>query len=61
MTSNKEGATTASEAKAWSLKQGIHWMVSLEYHKVYIEMNCKMVVDDVNNMKPNHTEHDSII
>jgi hypothetical protein len=24
-------------------------------------MDCKMVVDDVNNMKPNHSEYDSII
>jgi hypothetical protein len=41
---------------AWSLNQGIHWMVSLEYHKVYLEMDCKMVVD-VNNRKPNQSEY----
>jgi hypothetical protein len=29
-------------------------MVSLEYHKVYLEMDCKMVVD-VNNRKPNQS------
>ncbi|PNX55642.1 hypothetical protein L195_g041185 [Trifolium pratense] len=53
MTANKEGAMTTSEAKAWNLNQGIHWMVSLGYNKVYLEMDCKMVVNDVNNMKPN--------
>jgi hypothetical protein len=36
-------------------------MVSLGYHKVFLEMDCKMVVDDVNNMKANDSEYDSII
>jgi hypothetical protein len=36
-------------------------MVSLGYHKVFLEMDCKMVVDDVNNMKANHSQYGSII
>jgi hypothetical protein len=36
-------------------------MVSLGYHKVYLKMNCKMVVDDVNNIKANHSNYGSII
>jgi hypothetical protein len=62
MTANKESEMTTSEAEVWSLNQGIRWMVSLmRYHKVYLKMNCKMIVDDVNNIKANHSEYGSII
>jgi ribonuclease HI len=61
MTTNKEGVMTSSEAEAWSLNQGIPWRVSLGYHKIYLEMDCKIVVDDVNNMKHNQSKYSPII
>jgi hypothetical protein len=56
MTANKESEMTTLEAEVWSLNQGIRWM-----HKVYLKMNCRMMVDDMNNIKANHSEYGSII
>lgn len=47
---------TLAEGEAWGLYQGIQWIVSLRYQKVLFEMDCKMVVDDVQQNKANHSE-----
>jgi hypothetical protein len=52
----------AQEVEVWSLYQGIQGVASLSYNKVDFELNCKIVVDEVNNkMNINHPKYDSII
>ncbi|PNX71848.1 hypothetical protein L195_g027734 [Trifolium pratense] len=39
-------------AEAWGLLQDLEWLATLGYSKVVIEMDCKMVVNDVKHYKP---------
>jgi hypothetical protein len=62
MTTNTDAVMTAAEGEAWGLYQGIKWITSSGYHKVVFELDCsKMVVDDIHNNYPNHSEYGSII
>jgi ribonuclease HI len=61
MTTNTDAGMTAAEGEAWGLYQGIKWITSSGYHKVVFELDCKMVVDDIHNNYPNHSEYGSII
>ncbi|MCI29396.1 60S ribosomal protein L23, partial [Trifolium medium] len=61
ITANVDTVMTAAEGEAWSLYQGMQWIVTLGYNKVIFELDCKMVVDDVNNMRLNLSEYVSII
>ncbi|XP_045831364.1 uncharacterized protein LOC123922710 [Trifolium pratense] len=61
MTAHEDVVMTAQEAEAWSLYQGIQWVASLGYNKVVFELDCKIVVDDVNKMSINQSEYGSII
>jgi hypothetical protein len=62
MTTNTEAVMTIAEGEAWGLYQCIKWITSSGYdHKVVFELDCKMVVDDIHNNYPNHSEYGSII
>jgi ribonuclease HI len=61
MTTHENVVMTAQEAEAWSLYQGIQWVANLGYNKVIFELDCKIVVDDVNKMSINQSEYGSII
>jgi hypothetical protein len=50
-----------AEGEAWGLHQGLLWMEIRGYHKVIFELDCKTVVDDVHNNKPNASECDLLI
>jgi len=54
---------TAAEAKCRGLLRALEWLNSLEHHRVYwkLEMDCKMMVDDVNKDKSNHLEYGVIL
>ncbi|MCI34411.1 hypothetical protein A2U01_0055630 [Trifolium medium] len=39
-------------AEAWGLLQGLECLATLGHSKVIIEMDCKMVVNDVKYYKP---------
>jgi ribonuclease HI len=63
----KNDIMTLAEAEVWSLLQGLEWIASLDYNKVIIEMDCKMVVEDTSpkpnrsSPKPNRSEYDFIM
>jgi hypothetical protein len=44
-----------------NLQKLIEWIATLDYNKVFIEMDCKIVVEDVKRNKPNRLEYGSII
>ncbi|MCH91002.1 ribonuclease H protein [Trifolium medium] len=48
----RDGIFTPADAEAWGLLQGLEWLATLGYSKVIIEMDCKMVVNDVKHYKP---------
>ncbi|PNX88910.1 hypothetical protein L195_g045024 [Trifolium pratense] len=48
MTAKEDVICQRSEAEAWSLHQGLQWVANMGYRKVVFEMDCKVVVDDVN-------------
>jgi ribonuclease HI len=43
------GNPLSHEAEAWGLKTTIFWLRNLGYSSVVIELDCKLVVDDINN------------
>jgi ribonuclease HI len=61
MTANTNAVMTAAEGEAWGLYQCIKWITSFGYHKVVFELDCKMVVDDIHNKYPNHSDYGSVI
>ncbi|GAU22170.1 hypothetical protein TSUD_251980 [Trifolium subterraneum] len=46
-----DGIFTPADAEAWGLLQGLEWLVKLGYSKVIIEMDCKIVVNDMKHYK----------
>ena len=63
ITDNCRAVMTAAEAKCRGLLRALEWLNSLEHHRVYwkLEMDCKMMVDDVNKDKSNHLEYGVIL
>ena len=51
-----EGNSSPMEAEAWGLKETIIWFGNLGISKVSIELDCKLVVDDIFDSTNNHTE-----
>jgi hypothetical protein len=45
-----------AQAKAWGLYMDFEWVALMGYNKVIFENDCKMVVDNIHNNKPNHYE-----
>jgi len=39
------GQPSPQEAEAWGLKQALLWLMSLGYTRMYVELDCKLVVD----------------
>ncbi|CAJ2634757.1 unnamed protein product [Trifolium pratense] len=50
---HENGSYTACEAEAWGLYKRIERIALLGYSSVIFELDCKMVVDDMHNPKPN--------
>jgi ribonuclease HI len=49
------------EAETWSLKEALHWIKNLGYTNVFIEPNCKLVVDGVVGNLNSKTEFGAIL
>ena len=43
----------ATKAECWRLNSTLEWLDKLEHHNVILEMDCRLVLDDVNKNKLN--------
>jgi hypothetical protein len=50
-----------NEAECLVLKRTLEWIVTLERYNVILEMDCKLVVDDINKNKLKLSEYDVIL
>jgi ribonuclease HI len=50
-----------NEAECLVLKRKLEWIVTLERYNAILEMDCKLVIDDINKNKLNLSEYDMIL
>jgi ribonuclease HI len=43
----RKGSPLTHYAEPWGLKETLHWIRNLSYTNVFIELDCKLVVDRV--------------
>ncbi|GAU21178.1 hypothetical protein TSUD_10950 [Trifolium subterraneum] len=61
MTDFCNAVMTVTEAECWSLFCPLEWLAYIGYQHVVMEMNCKLVIEDVCNGKENRSEYSMIL
>jgi hypothetical protein len=57
----RKGIPLPHEAKAWSLKEALHWIKNFGYTNVSIELDCKLVIDGIVSNPNSQTEFGAIL
>jgi ribonuclease HI len=55
------GMCIRDKAEAMGLKEAIIWLGEIELSKVSIELDCKLVVDDIGDRSVNKSEFDNLL